>query len=92
MRPMLDPYSAFRQLEREVFHGVPEQPEPSWQRHPNAQVADRLTGRSQLEPNQPSGTNDLEVLGTITYRGGTREIVCEIYDSAADSGSEAPAR
>jgi hypothetical protein len=70
---MANPYRAFRQLERWLFRGVPEHPEPTWQRDFNALVRDRQTGKSQLsyEPSRrPKGRR----IVTIIYRPDVEEI------------------
>lgn len=45
---MFNPYRAFRQFERKLFHGVSEQPERSWGRDSNTLVPERVTGKSQF--------------------------------------------
>lgn len=47
---MADPYRATRQFERFLFDGVPEHPEPVWQRDLNAHATERYTGRPQHAP------------------------------------------
>lgn len=37
-----------RKFERLVFNGVPEKPEPNYERELNADVNDRFTGKSQI--------------------------------------------
>lgn len=72
---MANPYRAFRQLERLVFRGVPEQPEPLWLRDGNAHVPERLTGKSQLGGALPFGVlKGAKAVGTIVYRFATEEI------------------
>jgi hypothetical protein len=63
---MANPYRAFRQLERKVFRGVPEQPESAWQRSPNAQATERLTGRALREPALPPA-DEKQVFATVAY-------------------------
>lgn len=43
--PVSDPFRAIRQFERLLFRGVPEHPEPTWQRDSNEHVSQRMTGR-----------------------------------------------
>jgi hypothetical protein len=75
---MSDPYRAFRQLERQIFRGVPEQPEPLWQRDLNAHVPERLTGRSQLPDGLPSAAiAGAMLIATVVYRGTSEEILYE---------------
>jgi hypothetical protein len=65
---MSNPYRAFRQLERRIFRGVPEQPESVWQREPNAYVPERLTGMSQLgRPLPLDPLAGATVAGTLVY-------------------------
>ena len=65
---MIDPYRAFRQLERKIFRGVPEQPEPTWERDPNAHVPERLTGRSQRAEFTAASDLGGRVIATFIYR------------------------
>ncbi len=75
---MANPYRAFRQLERKIFRGVPEQPEPVWQRDLNAHVPERLTGRSQLGNGLPTAATDSgRLISTIVYRPDSEEISYE---------------
>jgi hypothetical protein len=72
---MINPYRAFRQLERMVFRGVPEQPEPIWLHDRNAHVPERLTGRSQLASGLPLRWRDGAILvSTLVYRPGSQRI------------------
>jgi hypothetical protein len=65
---MTNPYRAFRQLERMVFRGVPEQPEPIWLHDRNAHVPERLTGRSQLTGGLPANWREgARLLLTVVY-------------------------
>ena len=72
---MINPYRAFRQLERMVFRGVPEQPEPIWLRDRNAHVRERLTGRSQLAGGLPANWREgAQLLLTVVYRPNSQRI------------------
>ena len=71
---MANPYRAFRQFERMLFRGVPEQPEPSWQRDSHALVPDRHTGKSQL-PDGSSGGTKGKLIATIKYRPKSKKIL-----------------
>lgn len=78
MADLVNPYRAFRQLERQIFRGVPEQPEPILQRDLNAHVPERLTGRSQLSIGLPTeATDGGTLIATIIYRGEAEEIIYE---------------
>jgi hypothetical protein len=87
---MANPYRAFRQLERQIFRGVPEQPEPIWQRDLNAHVPERLTGRSQLVDGLrgSAATDGATLIGTIVYRPRAEEILYEPHSPAAGAGLE----
>ena len=75
---MINPYRAFRQLERLVFRGVPEQPEPIWLRDRNAHVPERLTGRSQLAGGLPADWREgAQLLVTVVYRPASLRIEYE---------------
>lgn len=83
---MANPYRAFRQLERKIFRGVPEQPEPVWQRDLNAHVAERLTGKSQLTSSLPSAaTEGATLISTVVYRPASEEI---LYEEPGPSSGE----
>jgi hypothetical protein len=72
---MINPYRAFRQLERMVFRGVPEQPEPISLHDRNAHVPERLTGRSQLAGGLPADWREgAELLLIVVYRPASRSI------------------
>lgn len=74
---MANPYRAFRQLERKVFRGVPEQPEPISHGDINAQVAERHTGRSQLGARLPVGALDgAQLVATLVYNSDLDEVQC----------------
>lgn len=75
---MFDPFRAFRQLERQIFRGVPEQPEPLWQRDLNAHVPERLTGRSQLPDFLPAAIiAEATLIATVVYLGPDEKIIFE---------------
>jgi hypothetical protein len=72
---MINPYRAFRQLERILFRVVPEQPEPTWLRDRNAHVPERLTGRSQLAAGLPVDWREgAQLLLTVVYRPSMQSI------------------
>lgn len=72
---MANPYRAFRQFERMVFRGVPEQPEPISLRDGNAHVPERLTGRSQLGAALPANWSEGAVLlRTLVYRPASGQV------------------
>ena len=62
---VVDTFRAFRQLERLLFHGVPEHPEPNWERETYAHAGARHTGKSQLT-NDFAATSDEEDRLVIT--------------------------
>lgn len=75
---MINPYRAFRQLERMVFRGVPEQPEPIWLHDRNAHVPERLTGRSQLSGGTPAEWRDgAQLLSVVVYTPSSESIEYE---------------
>jgi hypothetical protein len=45
---MVNYFRAFRRFERFLFKGVPEHPEPSWERNTSANVIYRHTGKSHI--------------------------------------------
>ena len=69
-----NPYRAFRQLERLVFRGVSEQPEPLWSRDGNAHVPERITGRSQLGLRTPAESMSIRHIATVVYRPAVEEV------------------
>lgn len=83
---MVNAFSAIRQFERFLFRGVPEHPEPTWQRKINANVTDRHTGRSQL-PVQSSGydTSDWRPICKIVYKPDKEQIEF-VRDRTPDEG------
>lgn len=85
---MTNPYRAFRQLERKIFRGVPEQPEPILERD-NAHVPERLTGRSQLSFGLPvDATDGAEVIAVVTYRPDSGDIAYEPTARKTQSSSD----
>ncbi len=84
---MNNAYRAFRQFERLLFRGVPEQPEPSWQRDFHSLVPIRHTGKSQL-PYEPFLQAKGKVIATIIYRPEAEEI--EYVYAAREESSTAP--
>jgi hypothetical protein len=59
-----DPYRASRQFEREVFLGVPEEPEPNAERDFNGQTQSQF-GRVSADAGTSVGsTREPDVLGT----------------------------
>jgi hypothetical protein len=72
---MYNPYRAFRQLERKLFHGVPERPETSWGRDSNTLVPDRLTGRSQFGSEVSNRSlRNAKIIATIKYGDESDEV------------------
>jgi hypothetical protein len=77
-KAVTNPYRAFRQLERMLFLGVPERPEPFWEREGNGEMEGRLTGRSQLGDHLlPILLQGAQTISTITYRPESGEILHE---------------
>jgi hypothetical protein len=75
---MANPYRAFRQLERKIFRGVPEQPEPISQRDINAHVAERITGRSQRGGGVPnSAIENAKLIATVIFNFDSQEVFVE---------------
>ena len=62
---MLDPYSAFRQFERLLFRGVPEQPDSVWERDSSSLIDERRSGQSQLAEDDSVAHPDDVLIATI---------------------------
>ncbi len=72
---MVNYFRAFRRFERFLFRGVPEHPEPNWEREINANIVDRHTGKSHLIKHQNSHQRrQAEVIATITFKPQERQI------------------
>ncbi len=67
---MYDAYAAFRELERLFFRGVPERPEPVWERELNAIAPDRQSGRSQLAFEVSQGAVGVRVATIVHWPDG----------------------
>lgn len=79
---MINPYRAFRQLERKIFRGVPETPESMYERNFSSHVPERLTGRSQLAGGVPiASIEQFPVIAVVTYSSGTGLILVERQQS-----------
>ena len=66
--PRTNLYRAYRQLERLLFFGVPERPEPMWERETSHESSDRLTGRALVSSDGSSvSLEGAQTLATITY-------------------------
>jgi hypothetical protein len=73
---MVNPYRAFRQLERKIFRGVPETPESIYERDFSSHAPERLTGRSQFAGGLPTASVEhFPVVAVVTYSPATGEIV-----------------
>ena len=71
---MFNPYRAFRQFERKLFHGVPERPETSWGRDSNTLVPERVTGKSQFASDADEASlAKAKIIATIKYRHDSDE-------------------
>src|SRR5437867_1307687 len=82
---MTDPYRAARQLERKIFRGVPEQPEPNAERDRNAHVPERLTGSSQLSDRRlPAAGEGWTLVATVIYNRDAGEVRYVPAQSKAD--------
>ena len=55
-----------RKFERLLFDGVPEQPEPIWERNDNSNVFMRHTGKPQILANNASNEYSV-IIGTFTF-------------------------
>ena len=62
-----------RKFERMLFKGIPEQPEPTWERHSNTNVSMRETGRAQSAAFVKDVIKDSQILGKISYNYETGE-------------------
>jgi hypothetical protein len=70
--------SIIRKFERLVFRGVPEKPEPNFERTLNADADDRLTNRSQLKPSRSEiNDNEATLIANIKYYPEIGEIKIE---------------
>lgn len=56
-----------RKFERFLFNGVPEQPEPIWERDANTNVSVRHTGKSQSISDYSDHSSETKVIGYFTY-------------------------
>lgn len=65
-----------RRYERFVFHGVPERPEPVFERDDNSYVAERATGRA-VHSETESSSDDSTLIGyiRINLEKGTEEFI-----------------
>jgi len=78
--PRTNLYRAYRRIERMLFFGVPEQPEPMWEREGSNESGDRVTGRPLVSSG--AGLVSLEgaeTLATIKYNPETGELVYESH-------------
>ena len=76
--PVINPYRAFRQLERKIFRGVPETPESMYERNFSSHVPERLTGRSQFAGGLPIASIErFPVIAVVTYSPATGLISTE---------------
>jgi len=65
---MHNTYRSIRQLERFLFRGVPEHPEPAYPGDSNASVEVRLTGKTQASEKALDATEkDFELFATVIY-------------------------
>jgi hypothetical protein len=75
---VVNPYRAFRQLERKIFRGVPETPESMYERNFSSHVPERMTGRSQFaEGLQLTSIERFPVVAVVTYRPAAGQILVE---------------
>ncbi len=54
-----------RRFERFMFHGVPERPEPTFQRNDNPNYTDRHTGKSNYSVKQENNKGKAILIGYI---------------------------
>lgn len=55
-----------RKFERFLFNGIPEQPEPIWERDSHTNVSVRHTGRSQAASDY-NNSGESKLIGYYTY-------------------------
>jgi hypothetical protein len=80
--PRTNLYRAYRRIERMLFFGVPEQPEPMWEREGSNESGDRVTGRPLVSGNSHSvSIEEAETLATISYNPDSCELVYESHTS-----------
>jgi hypothetical protein len=65
--------NVIRKFERFNFHGVPESPEPSYDRNYNAQYIERQTGRSLSTLNSNLDLSQFPIIGYIIDDPDTHE-------------------
>lgn len=56
-----------RKFERFLFKGITEQPEPTWERNDNTNVAMRQTGKAQSNSVDQNSETDFKIIGEFTY-------------------------
>lgn len=56
-----------RKFERFLFKGIPEQPEPTWERDGNPYVSMRETGKAQASSEANQYCNEEKIIGEFTY-------------------------
>jgi hypothetical protein len=72
---MANPYRAVRQFERQLFHSVPERPEPVWQRDGNYAVPERLTGRALVADRLSMVSMEgAQLIATTVYRPYAKKV------------------
>ncbi len=54
-------------FERFLFKGIPEQPEPIWERNANTNIRERQTGKSQNKSSVNNIKDKSKIIGFITY-------------------------
>lgn len=67
-----------RKFERFLFKGIPEQPEPTWERDDNTYVSMRQTGKAQASSAVNKFCNDETIIGEFIY---DFENQTEVYNS-----------
>jgi hypothetical protein len=68
-------FRAFRQFERFIFRGVPEIPEPIYEREVNGNTEERYTGKSGLPDNHnPEDQHQDKLIAIIHYNYESNEV------------------
>lgn len=72
-----------------LFFGVPEQPEPMWEREGSNESWDRVTGRPLVSSTSgPVSLEGAETLATITYNPDSGDIFYESHIKEAPQGTK----
>ena len=72
---MVDTFRANRQFERFIFHGVPERPEPTWERDSRGSFEGRYSGKSHVSSqDQEYDLSEDEIVATLIYDSDSQTV------------------